>query len=80
MMYCDVRDRLLYVFYTFCVVSLSPFPLLHASLRGNKVAPSHVPFFLNSPKERKGRSVVILICQQYFFLGCISNRRHVATA
>ncbi|XP_077580623.1 calmodulin-regulated spectrin-associated protein 2 [Stigmatopora nigra] len=23
--------------------------------RGNKVAPSHVPFFLNSPKERKGR-------------------------
>nr|XP_057922835.1 calmodulin-regulated spectrin-associated protein 2 isoform X2 [Doryrhamphus excisus] len=23
--------------------------------RSNKVAPSHVPFFLNSPKERKGR-------------------------
>lgn len=36
--------------------SLSFFPsVLHASLRGNKLASAHIPFYLSSPKDRKGR-------------------------
>lgn len=37
--------------------SLISLSILHASLRGNKV--SHIPFYLSSPKDRKGRSVML---------------------
>lgn len=49
---------IIYTLHLDSLLSLSPFPIiLHASLRGNKVAPAPVPFFLSSPRERKGRLV-----------------------
>lgn len=40
-------------------IPFSFLPILPASLRGNKVASAHIPFFLSSPKERKGRLVML---------------------
>lgn len=42
------------------LVSLSPFSLFRLRpLRGSKVASAHIPFYLSSPKERKGRLVML---------------------
>lgn len=49
-----------YALHLYSSVSLSLFSLICLRhLRGNKVASAHIPFFLSSPKERKGRLVML---------------------
>lgn len=49
-----------YTLHLYSSVSLSLFSLICLRhLRGSKVASAHIPFFLSSPKERKGRLVML---------------------